>query len=79
MPSDSHSWHAVSQCREVVYCHICGLGWDQADPAVRWLNIDRAWSCADEAACFDRRAMAGWLQPGNSHLPITGTGLRWPE
>jgi rubredoxin len=42
----------------VVYCEVCGHGWDERSPEVRWLNIDRAWTCTDESACFERAAAA---------------------
>ena len=43
-----------------VFCEICGHGWDERSPDVRWLNIDRAWTCTDEAECFTRVvALAG--------------------
>ena len=42
----------------MVFCEVCGHGWDERDPGVRYLNIDRAWTCADEAECFERRALA---------------------
>jgi hypothetical protein len=45
-----------------VYCEICGKEWDSRDPDVFWLNIDRAWFCADEGLCFERRAMASLLE-----------------
>jgi rubredoxin len=40
-----------------VFCEICGHPYDSRDPGVRFLNVDRAWTCADEGLCFDRRAM----------------------
>ena len=40
-----------------VFCEICRKRWDQRDPGVTWLNVDRAWTCTDETLCFDRRAM----------------------
>ena len=42
----------------VVFCGICGHGWDERDPGVRYLNIDREWTCTDEGMCFGRRALA---------------------
>lgn len=42
----------------MVTCGICGARYDECSPDVRWLNIDREWSCTDEAACFGRRAEA---------------------
>jgi rubredoxin len=47
----------------MVTCEICGWVWDERDPGVRWLNIDWAWSCADEAECFERRAIARAVTP----------------
>lgn len=38
----------------MVYCGICGHGWDERDPEVRFLFIDREWTCSDETACFER-------------------------
>jgi len=43
-----------SNVRYVVYCHICGWGWDEQDPGVRFIQTDHVWECYDEAACFDR-------------------------
>jgi hypothetical protein len=37
------------------YCSICGQGYDTRDPAIT-LHPGPEWECADEAACFDRRA-----------------------
>jgi rubredoxin len=49
----------------MVTCEICGWVWDERDTVnVRWLNIDRAWTCTDEAECFGRRAATEHLQPG---------------
>lgn len=42
--------------RVSAFCDICGKGYDMRDPAIRWLAIDGAWTCADEVACFDRKA-----------------------
>jgi hypothetical protein len=39
-----------------VFCHICGRGWDEQDPGVRYRYGDGVWECFDEAACFTRRA-----------------------
>ena len=43
---------------DYVRCHICGKRYSYLDPNVIPLAIDRAWSCADESACFERRAAA---------------------
>jgi hypothetical protein len=48
----------------MVTCEICGWRWDERDPGVRYLFIDRAWTCADEAECFERRAMTEPYRPG---------------
>ena len=45
--------------REVVYCAIDGQQWDALDPGVRYVYGDGRWECADEVACFDRRAALG--------------------
>lgn len=47
----------------VVFCHICGHGWDEQDPGVRFRYVDHVWECADEVPCFDRRALATLDQP----------------
>ena len=38
-------------------CAICGKTWDTLDPGVRFIHGDGRWECADEPACFDRRAL----------------------
>ena len=40
-----------------VFCTICGHCWDSRDPGVRYLYGDCVWECADEGACFERKAM----------------------
>ena len=42
---------------EVVFCAICPKMWDALDPGVRYVHGDGRWECADEQACFDRRAI----------------------
>ena len=37
------------------YCSICGHAYDIRDPAIT-LHPGPEWECADESACFDRRA-----------------------
>ena len=39
------------------WCEICGKQWAALDPGVRYVHGDGRWECADETACFDRRAM----------------------
>jgi hypothetical protein len=39
------------------FCEICGKQWAALDPGVRYVYGDGRWECADEVACFDRRAM----------------------
>ena len=43
---------------DYVRCHVCGQVHHFLSRSVQWLAIDRAWSCADESACFGRRAAA---------------------
>ena len=40
----------------VVFCDVCGHGWDEQDPGVMFVQTDHVWTCFDEAACFERRA-----------------------
>ena len=40
----------------MVFCDICGHGWDERDPGVMFLYGDHAWVCYDEVPCFERRA-----------------------
>ena len=40
----------------LVYCNICGRAWDERNPDVRYIYMDMVWECADESACFGRRA-----------------------
>jgi alpha-D-ribose 1-methylphosphonate 5-phosphate C-P lyase len=50
---------------DLAFCEICGKQWAALDPGVRYVHGDGRWECADEVACFDRRAMqqetAGWV------------------
>ena len=48
--------HCPVSTRYVVHCNICGMGWDERDPDVRYFYTDAVWGCADESACFGRRA-----------------------
>ena len=41
----------------IVTCHICGWTYEEQDPRVRFIYTDHVWECADEAECFDRKAM----------------------
>jgi len=46
---------------EPVRCAICPKRWDALDPGVRYVHGDGRWECADEVACFDRRAIQAGL------------------
>jgi hypothetical protein len=64
MVTRSHTWDDPGTVQYTVYCHICGHGWLEQDPGVRFRFVDHVWECYDEAMCFERRAMAEPLRPG---------------
>lgn len=55
---------------EVAFCEICGKQWEVLDPAVRYVHGDGRWECADEVACFDRRAMQRGLAAAWSAVDV---------
>ena len=60
-------------------CDICGRSYDLRDPAVRWLNVDGVWTCADESACFDRLAIQRALDAAWARLDAAGWNLAHPS
>ena len=62
------AWQPFPRIHYIVFCHICGWGYDEQDPRVRFIYGDGAWECFDEAECFDRRAATEWLNPGGRIL-----------
>jgi len=52
-----HDRHPFASISYIVHCHICGWGWDEQDPEVRFIYADHVWECADEGECWDRRMM----------------------
>ena len=52
-----HDRHPFPSVEYVVFCHICGWGYREQDPAVRFVYGDHVWECCEEPECWDRRMM----------------------